>query len=162
MVLHNWFESSIFILVFHRILDFKTGLNFYSDPFFIFGPASRWLTSFYTLHSLLVYLIFSLHSSPLLSSYTDRKFFYRYSYPIDLPASAHSSLFLTMAGTIRIYTDGRECCVIGERGGRYSAMLRDRETVWRERSRGVPKKIQPRWKPGPFYLLTQLKSFWYF
>jgi hypothetical protein len=22
-------------LVFHRILDFKTGLNFYSDPFFI-------------------------------------------------------------------------------------------------------------------------------
>jgi hypothetical protein len=27
-------------LVFHRILDFKTGLNFYSDPFFYFEPSS--------------------------------------------------------------------------------------------------------------------------
>jgi hypothetical protein len=26
---------TIIALVFHRILDFKTGLNFYSDPFFI-------------------------------------------------------------------------------------------------------------------------------
>jgi hypothetical protein len=25
----------IFTSVFHRILDFKAGLNFYSDPFFI-------------------------------------------------------------------------------------------------------------------------------
>ena len=32
----------IFTSVFHRILDFKAGLNFYSDPFFIsatFHPA---------------------------------------------------------------------------------------------------------------------------
>jgi hypothetical protein len=28
-------------LVFHRILDFKTGLNFYSDPFFYFGDHHR-------------------------------------------------------------------------------------------------------------------------
>ena len=34
MVLQIWSESSTFILVFHRILDFKTGLNVYSDPFF--------------------------------------------------------------------------------------------------------------------------------
>jgi hypothetical protein len=39
MVLQNWYESSTFILVFHRILDFKTGLNFYSDPFF-FGAVA--------------------------------------------------------------------------------------------------------------------------
>ena len=37
MVLQIWIESSTFISVFHRILDFKTGLNFYSDPFFILG-----------------------------------------------------------------------------------------------------------------------------
>jgi hypothetical protein len=40
MVLQNWFLSYTFILVFHRILDFKTGLNFYSDPFFILRPNS--------------------------------------------------------------------------------------------------------------------------
>jgi hypothetical protein len=34
MVLQIRYEISTFILVFHRILDFKTGLNFYSDPFF--------------------------------------------------------------------------------------------------------------------------------
>ncbi len=28
-------KNHIIALVFHRILDFKTGLNFYSDPFFI-------------------------------------------------------------------------------------------------------------------------------
>ena len=39
MVLQMSFYSSTFILVFHRILDFKTGLNFYSDPFFV--PAGR-------------------------------------------------------------------------------------------------------------------------
>ncbi len=27
--------------VFHRILDFKTGLNFYSDPFFYFMKSGR-------------------------------------------------------------------------------------------------------------------------
>jgi hypothetical protein len=40
MVLQIPFYSYTFILVFHRILDFKTGLNFYSDPFFIFRPNS--------------------------------------------------------------------------------------------------------------------------
>jgi hypothetical protein len=32
-VLQNWMIPTIFTLVFHRILDFKTGLNIYSDPF---------------------------------------------------------------------------------------------------------------------------------
>jgi len=27
-----------FVTVFHRILDFKTGLDFYPGPFFILGP----------------------------------------------------------------------------------------------------------------------------
>jgi hypothetical protein len=32
-------NSSTFISVFHRILDFKTGLNFHSGPFsFYYGP----------------------------------------------------------------------------------------------------------------------------
>jgi hypothetical protein len=34
MVLHTPIFRSIIALVFHRILDFKTGLNFYSGPFF--------------------------------------------------------------------------------------------------------------------------------
>jgi hypothetical protein len=38
MVLQIRFYSYTFILVFHRILDFKTGLNFYSDPFLFFSP----------------------------------------------------------------------------------------------------------------------------
>jgi hypothetical protein len=38
MVLQIPFYSYTFISVFHRILDFKTGLNFYSDPFFVFSP----------------------------------------------------------------------------------------------------------------------------
>jgi len=28
----------IIVMVFHRILDFKTGLNFYSDPIFFLPP----------------------------------------------------------------------------------------------------------------------------
>jgi hypothetical protein len=31
----------IFTSVFHRILDFKTGLNFYSDPFFMPSPVAE-------------------------------------------------------------------------------------------------------------------------
>jgi len=42
MVLQIWFYSYTFILVFHRILDFKTGLNFYSDPFFYYWNRRRW------------------------------------------------------------------------------------------------------------------------
>ena len=34
-MLRMWMFTSIFTTVFHRILDFKTGLNFYSDPFFM-------------------------------------------------------------------------------------------------------------------------------
>jgi hypothetical protein len=35
--LHLWKIDISFISVFHRILDFKTGLNFYSGPFFLLG-----------------------------------------------------------------------------------------------------------------------------
>jgi len=35
MVLQNSEITLIFTSVFHRILDFKAGLNVYSDPFFI-------------------------------------------------------------------------------------------------------------------------------
>lgn len=31
----------IFVMVFHRILDFKTGLDFYPGPFFISGGPCR-------------------------------------------------------------------------------------------------------------------------
>jgi hypothetical protein len=36
--LRNTGYPIIIVLVFHRILDFKTGLNFYSGPFFILNP----------------------------------------------------------------------------------------------------------------------------
>jgi len=32
---------NIFVMVFHRILDFKPGLNFYSDPFFLHNTERR-------------------------------------------------------------------------------------------------------------------------
>jgi len=34
-LLQQWGLMLTFVLVFHRILDFKTGLNFYSGPFFM-------------------------------------------------------------------------------------------------------------------------------
>ncbi|MFL5740656.1 MAG: hypothetical protein ACJ75B_10595 [Flavisolibacter sp.] len=34
-------DEYIFALVFNRILDFKTGLNLYSGPFFIDGGAAK-------------------------------------------------------------------------------------------------------------------------
>jgi hypothetical protein len=41
--LHLWKIGISFNTVFHRILDFKTGLNFYSGPFFILGVSKRLL-----------------------------------------------------------------------------------------------------------------------
>ena len=38
-MLYNSFLVFNIATVFHRILDFKTGLNVYSDPFFILEPA---------------------------------------------------------------------------------------------------------------------------
>ena len=35
------FFFNIFALVFHRILDFKPGLNFYSDPFLFLTPHAQ-------------------------------------------------------------------------------------------------------------------------
>ena len=35
-MLHNSKNHIIFVSVFHRILDFKAGLDFYLGPFFIF------------------------------------------------------------------------------------------------------------------------------
>lgn len=32
-------EHDIFVQVFHRILDFKSGVHFYAAPFFAFIPA---------------------------------------------------------------------------------------------------------------------------
>ena len=34
-MLHNSKNHSIFVTVFHRILDFKAGLDFYLGPFFL-------------------------------------------------------------------------------------------------------------------------------
>jgi hypothetical protein len=36
----------IFVSVFHRILDFKAGLDFYLGPFFIFRNAPRTISKF--------------------------------------------------------------------------------------------------------------------
>ena len=38
MLLNRKFHT-IFVSVFHRILDFKAGLDFYLGPFFIFIPS---------------------------------------------------------------------------------------------------------------------------
>lgn len=43
-MLHSSENHSIFALVFHRILDFKAGLDFYLGPFFIlysYNPARK-------------------------------------------------------------------------------------------------------------------------
>jgi hypothetical protein len=45
MVLQKWKCTLIFTSVFHRILDFKAGLNVYSDPFFFLL-----LSLFFTYH----------------------------------------------------------------------------------------------------------------
>ncbi len=37
-MLHNSKNPVIFVSVFHRILDFKAGLDFYLGPFFILRP----------------------------------------------------------------------------------------------------------------------------
>jgi hypothetical protein len=48
MVLQKWKCTLIFTSVFHRILDFKAGLNVYSDPFF-FLLLSLFFTSHFPL-----------------------------------------------------------------------------------------------------------------
>jgi len=40
-MLHNSKNHIIFASVFHRILDFKAGLDFYLGPFFYFSPAGH-------------------------------------------------------------------------------------------------------------------------
>jgi hypothetical protein len=47
-MLRMWMFTSIFTMVFHRILDFKTGLNFYSDPFFMQKNKAAFSDSLYT------------------------------------------------------------------------------------------------------------------
>jgi hypothetical protein len=39
-MLHNHKKPFIFVSVFHRILDFKAGLDFYLGPFFILLTSS--------------------------------------------------------------------------------------------------------------------------
>lgn len=50
MVLQKSKFTLIFTSVFHRILDFKAGLNVYSDPFFISFTFSRFDNHFPSLY----------------------------------------------------------------------------------------------------------------
>ncbi len=58
--------TSIFTSVFHRILDFKTGLNFYSDPFFYAKNKAAFSDSLYTYQPK--FLLISTHFSATLPS----------------------------------------------------------------------------------------------
>jgi hypothetical protein len=42
-ILQNSFLVINIVTVFHRILDFKTGLNVYSDPFFILNTPDLYI-----------------------------------------------------------------------------------------------------------------------